>query len=208
MFKTNLKRKVREHFNKCTGTYLIIIVFLILGIAVGSIMSKVLEEQQIKNLVSFLNSYFKVLNETDIKSIILLKQSILNNLKTVFLLWLFGIIIIGVPLTFCIISLRGFVIGFTVSFLFKEFGLNGILFSLLAILPQNIFIIPGLIIISVISFSFSTNFLKRRRQYRYSTYQNIINYSITILLVTTLLIVGSIVEAYVTPVFMKMVLSR
>ncbi|WDV47923.1 stage II sporulation protein M [Clostridiaceae bacterium M8S5] len=209
MTNSNFKRKAKEHFDRYTGIYLIVIIFLILGIAVGSIMSKILKDSQVQNLVSFLNSYFKILDKSTVGSIVLLKKSILNNLKTIMLLWVFGLIIIGAPLTFCLISIRGFVMGFTVSFLFREYGINGALFALLAILPQNIFIIPGLIILSVISLSYSASVLKNKRQiyYKSARYKNLLNYSLAIVLASVILVIGSFMEAYITPMFMRLLLK-
>ena len=99
--------------------------------------------------------------------------------------------------------------GFSVSFLLTEFGLKGLIFSLLAILPQNIFIIPGLIILAVLSITYSVNFLKRKKTYYFKTtkIQNILNYSIGVAMISIFFIVGSFVEAYLTPLLMKIVLK-
>lgn len=202
------KRKVKEHFNHYTGIYLVIIIFLILGIAVGSILSKVLDKAQVDSLVKFMDSYFKVLDDSQISSTVLLKHSILTNLKTLGLLWLFGLIVIGAPLTFCLVAVRGFIMGFTVSFLLTEFGFKGLLFSLLAILPQNIFVIPGLIILSVMSITYSTNFMKKKKTYYYNAnkMKNIVNYSVGMLVISSLFLIGSVIEAYFSPMLMKIVI--
>jgi len=178
-----------------------------IGISAGAITIRVLNINQKQELISFLDSFFKILNQDYIDSGILLKHSILNNLQTLITMWLLGIIVIGIPIIMGVVILRGFVIGFTVGFLVSELGFKGFLFAILAILPQNLFIIPGIIIISVVSINFSImilrNKLSKNNRYRFS--KELINYTVTILILSSIIIIGSLVEAYITPVFMKLI---
>lgn len=99
--------------------------------------------------------------------------------------------------------------GFTVGFLVNEFGLKGFLFSIFALLPQNIFIVPGIISISSIGISYSLNRVKGRKNrvlYKYSL-TSFLNYSSIIFLFCILIVVGSLVEAYISPLFMKFIVD-
>lgn len=196
-----------RHFQNNFFLYLLVVTCLLIGISAGAITINVLNNSQKQQLISFLDAFFKILNEEGINSFLLLKQSFINNIQTAATIWILGVIVIGIPVIIGVIILRGFIIGFTVGFLFDEFGLKGLLFSLLAILPQNIFIIPGLVIITVISISFSLNIIKNKikRNSRYSFVREFLVYSTTILIISSVLIIGSIIEAYITPVFMKLI---
>ncbi len=177
-----------------------------IGISTGAITIKVLNEGQKDSLIGFLNSFFKILDQDAISSLTLLKQSLLNNIQTIALMWFLGIIVIGLPIVLLILILRGFVIGFTVGFLIEQLGIKGFLFSALAVFPQNIFIIPGLIIISVISMKFSLTMLKNKikKKVTYNYLNIVLQYTLTILMITVLLCIGSFFEAYITPIFMKL----
>lgn len=182
------------------------IVFLIVGIVIGSITIKILNTEQKGEILNFFNSFFKSLDNKEYNNLQILKQSISDNFKTIFVIWITGILIIGIPVIPIIVLLRGFALGFTVGFLVNEFGIKGFLFSLLAILPQNIFIIPGIIFIASTGLIFSLKQIKgnRVKRYKESILQDIISYSVAILFFSIIVSVGSLVEAYITPVFIKL----
>ncbi|MTI68309.1 MAG: stage II sporulation protein M [Firmicutes bacterium] len=207
--KKNSNSIIRNHFHKNIFLYFIIVIFLIVGISAGAITTKVLNTSQKKEIINFMDSFFKILNEESINSGILFKHSIINNIKTVGLLWFLGIIIVGIPLVFIVVVLRGFIIGFTVGFLYVELGFKGFLFAILAILPQNLFLIPGIVIISVMSLSFSIRIIKNKfkRSLKFNYLSEIIRFSLSVILLFILMLLGSLVEAYITPVFMKLVLG-
>lgn len=188
-------------------TFFTMIILFIIGIIIGSISIKILNGEQKQQIINFFNSFLKILNNEDINSTELLKQSVLNNLKTIVLVWIMGILTIGVPIIGLIIIIRGFTLGFTVGFLINEFGGKGFLFSLLAVLPQNIFIIPGILFISSIGIGFSLNNSKNKKSIKMNNIKavNFINYSIFVFLFSILIFCGSLIEAYITPVFLKLI---
>ena len=81
-----------------------------------------------------------------------------------------------------------------------------ILFSILGILPHNLFTIPGLISIASTGMAFSINSIKEKKLKirNNNLYFNIINYSVLILLFSILIFVGCLVEAYISPVFLRL----
>lgn len=184
-------------------------ILLVVGIVVGAITIKVLNVEEKNQILSFFNSFFKLLNKEDMNSSLLLKESLIGNMKTILIIWLTGVVIIGIPVIPIIVLLRGFAMGFTVGFLVNEFGLKGFLFSIFALLPQNIFIVPGIISISSIGISYSLNRVKGRKNrvlYKYSL-TSFLNYSSIIFLFCILIVVGSLVEAYISPLFMKFIVD-
>lgn len=202
-----LKNWLYRHFKDNFLVYFTIIVFLIIGIIIGAVSIRILDSDQKGQVIIFFNSFFKLISNDEVDSFLLLKESILNNLKTIFLIWITGIIIIGIPIIPIIILLRGFAIGFTVGFLVNEFGIKGLLFALFSILPQNLFVIPGIISISSIGMVNSLNSIRRKRLQ--STYNhkltNFINYSVIIFIFSIIIMIGSLVEAYITPIFMRLI---
>ncbi|WP_202710889.1 stage II sporulation protein M [Sporosalibacterium faouarense] len=204
-----LSELFNRHFRENFFIYFVSILSLMIGVSVGAITIKILNTNQKHELISFLDSFFKVLNESSISSLDLLKQSLFNNLQTVLLIWILGIIVIGIPVIIGVLIMRGFVIGFTVGFLIEGFGFKGFLFAIFAVLPQNIFIIPSILIISVIAFKFSIVIIKNKikKAPRYNFMNRVSKYSISILMISSLMVIGSIVEAYITPIFMRLISS-
>jgi stage II sporulation protein M len=106
-----------------------------------------------------------------------------------------------------ILFIKGFILGFTVGFLIDELGFTGILFSTISLFPQNIIIIPSIVIIGVSALSFSLILLKNKRgTEKYSIIQQVTGYTILVSLMALIIILGCFIEAYISPVFMKMML--
>lgn len=178
------------------------------GISTGAITIRVVDDATRTKIINYLNSFFSIINkDIDLKSFNLFKYSIINNIQTIIAIWLLGITVIGIPVILLIIALRGFIIGFTVAFFIKEFKVKGITLSLLCLLPQNIFLVFGFIIISVISILFSISILKNKINVikQPSFFNRFINYTITIFIVSIIIIIGCLVESFTTPILFKII---
>lgn len=203
-------RKLREialkHIQGNLIIYFIVIMFLLIGISAGAFTVKALSDGKKQELIHYLRSFFQFITENHVESFSILKQSLFNNLQTGILIWLLGVTIVGIPFILLLIALRGFIIGFTVGFFIEQMGLKGLLFSFCSILPQNILIIPCFIVIAVIGISFSMMIIKNKlnKTYKSDIMRQFVIYSSVIAALFTMIVLGGIVEAYITPVFMKL----
>lgn len=204
-------RKFREliskHIQGNIFIYFIVILFFVVGISSGAFTVKALSDQHKGELISYMESFFQILSQKSFDAFSVLKQSLINNLQTGILTWILGVTVIGIPLILLIIVIRGFILGFTVGFLIEQMGLSGFFFSIFAIFPQNLFIIPGIIIIAVIAISFSIMIIKSKlnKNSQIDMGRQFMLYSTIISMVFLVILIGSIVEAYITPIFMRFV---
>ncbi len=204
-------RKIREivsrHIQDNLVIYFVVIMFLLIGISAGAFTVKALSDLQKQELIGYLRSFFQFISENTYDSFSILKQSLLNNIQTGVLIWLLGITIVGIPFILLLIALRGFIIGFTVGFLVEQMGVRGLFFALFSILPQNLLIIPCLVSIAVIGISFSLMLIKNKlaKSYKTDVMRQFVIYSTIIATTFSMILLGSMVEAYITPVFMKFV---
>ncbi|MDK2901625.1 MAG: stage sporulation protein [Thermosediminibacterales bacterium] len=204
---TKLRRSFFDYIKENLFLYFIAILILVVGIVSGSISVKALNVQQKDNLINYINLFFQKVDINALNSKLVLKYSILNNLKLVSLIWVLGLTIIGIPFVMLILFIKGFILGFTVGFLIDELGFTGILFSTISLFPQNIIIIPSIVIIGVSALSFSLILLKNKRgTEKYSIIQQVTGYTILVSLMALIIILGCFIEAYISPVFMKMML--
>lgn len=187
--------------------FAVITAVFILGIVVGSISIKTLNDLQKDNLANYINLFFQRVDIDSIDGNIILKHTILNNIKYVSIIWILGLTIIGVPFIMFLIFIRGFTIGFTVGFLVNEMGLKGALFSTISLLPQNIIIIPSYIIISVSAISFSILLLKSKNSIeKFNFPQQITGYTALVSIMFFIISIGCFIEAFINPVFIKYML--
>ena len=200
-----LKAIVEKHIRTHIPIYFVSILIFTIGIVSGTYTVKALPDPQKVELIQYLKGFFQLLKSEDIDNYQLLFQSFFNNLKLFVPIWLLGLTIIGTPVILLILGFRGFILGFTLGFLIDELSIKGVMFILLTIIPQNLFHIPGLIGIGVFAISFSSFIFKNKikKQPIYNLKSQIWTYTIIMLSIALLLLGGSLVEAYITPIFMK-----
>lgn len=191
-----LSKNIKENI----GVYFTVTLFFAIGISVGAFTVKALDINQKTELVTYLNKFFQILNNQTINKNAVFYQSIKNNFQIVFFIWFLGVTVIGIPFTLLITSFRGFIVGFTVSFLIQGMGWKGFVLTLAAVLPQNIIFIPCILIVSAISLCFSIQVFKTRIKKRFanSIKSNILSYTTTILIIFGVMILGSIIESYLS----------
>jgi stage II sporulation protein M len=187
--------------------YLISGAFLLIGVIVGSISVKVLDFSQKKELVVYMNKFFQLVTKEDVSNLSVFFQAIKNNFQTVFFIWILSITVIGVPVTLFIISFRGFIIGFTIAFFVEGFGVKGLLLTLITILPQNLILIPCLIVLSTISLKYSLGVLRKNIGYKNMNFPNysIVNYTITLGVIFLVMSISAIYEAFLSTTLIKLV---
>ncbi len=195
-----------KHIQGNLMTYFFVILFFMIGLSSGAFTTKALSQSENRELIDYLENFFKIIDVENIDRFALLKQSLINNLQTGILIWILGITVIGIPIILLLIALRGFIIGFTVGFLIKQMGTKGLAFSVFSVLPQNIFIIPGIIVLGVLAISFSIMLIKNRLN-KHKPYRNIVNqflvYSTIIAIVYLFISLGCLIEAYISPLFIR-----
>lgn len=195
----------KKHFKDNLLIYILLSLVFMVGISSGAITINMIDVEQKKELVGFLESFIKVINEDNIDNIILVKQSFKNNLQTFIFLWFLGIVVVGIPLAIGLVFLRGFIIGFTVGLVVKEMAFKGFIFAIFSILPQNIIFIPWIIISSAFTLIFSIRFIKSKINKNAKT--NYINDAMIYTLIMGGLflvsLTGTLIEAYITPIFMR-----
>jgi len=180
----------------------------VVGISAGAFTVNGLSTIQSEELNIYFQGFLQLLDYQTIDSNELFKISLMENMKIVGVLWILGVTIIGIPFIYVAIGIRGFITGFSSGFIIKALGLKGVLFTLLALLPKEIFIVPCIIALGVNGINFSLSIIKNKSIKRLSK-ENLksgfIAYCFTTILYSLLIFVGILVEVFITPVFMRMI---
>jgi len=203
-----IRQAAVRHVKENIGVYCLIILLLTVGIIFGSLANRALDGTQKADLLNYMQTFFQDLSAQSSKfsGAVLARKAISQNLRNGLFVWLAGLLVFGLPLVLGAVCLRGFALGFTVGFLVNEMGYRGILFSVAALLPQNMFSLPALLVISVVSTAFSLSVLRNRlSRQKTNIRQNLLTSGGLVLCMCGFLIVAGAVEAYVTPVFMRLI---
>ena len=131
-------------------------------------------------------------------------------MRLITVLWVLGVTIIGIPFIYFLIGVRGFITGFTSGAIICILGFKGVIFALLTVLPKEIIMVPCIIALGVNGINFSMNIIKSKsikHISRESLKTSFLAYCLVTLVFLVFMFSGILVEAYITPVFMRMMVS-
>lgn len=145
-----MKKVLIEYIIKNKKNFFIIAIIFIFGISLGIVFVNTSNNFQKDELNSYVTALIKNIKDTDnIRKIDLLFLSIKQNVCFILLVWFLGCTIIGGLFIYVTILYKGFAIGYTISSIIAVLGVkNGIIFSCLSLLLQNIIFIPAFFIIA------------------------------------------------------------
>lgn len=173
------------------------------GLAMGVLGLKVLSPDEKAELISYLQVFMRGLHNPGLDRGAIFRLSLEQNLKTVLLLWGFGLAVIGVPLTCVLVFVRGFAIGFGSSFVVREVASGGLAMFLSGMMPHNLISVPALLVLSAMSISFSIS-LFRERPWNYGGLWKMVgDYTWRFFMVSISLLAASAVEAFISPLLLS-----
>jgi stage II sporulation protein M len=190
------------------------ITLFLMGVIFGAIVVNSLSFAQKEDLYLYLGKFFTEIEGGRMTSSEdMFRQSFLHNVKSLGILWLLGISIIGLPLIFVLVFMKGVVVGFSVGFLVNQMGWSGFLLSFVSILPQNIIIIPAFIFIGAVSASFSITlirkiFMRGQTSMQLPMIPFFSRYVVFLVAAIAVITVAAGVEAYLSPSLMETVISK
>lgn len=179
--------------------YMLVLAALMIGITTGAFTVNNITDIQREQIREYISKFYQIAKTIELNPVQIFKQSLLNNFVTVFLLWILGATIIGIPFIFLIVGMRGFTLGFSIGVLIKEMQMKGVLLTLLGVLPQNIFILLGILFTSVTAINFSVYLLKNKKFYFEELASQFISYTFAIYAGFLFIMLGCLIESYLTP---------
>lgn len=203
-FKGFISLHLREH----AGIYFFLFVLFGVGVAFGALAVGALEDNQRLELVHYLKHFLGAVRgegEGAPAARHVFSLAFGSNLRTTGLIFLLGLSIAGVPLVPVVIFLRGFILGFTVGFLLSQLGWPGFGMVFLAVLPQNLILVPFLLILAASALAFGGAVVLRHRGGKpWPAALQLIVLAVAALAAAS---AASLIEGYVAPLFLR-ILAR
>ncbi|MFD1850552.1 stage II sporulation protein M [Oceanobacillus bengalensis] len=199
MYNRN-KSFVENHIKEHATIYLFMVILFLTGIIFGAIIVNSMNFIQRQELFFYLERFFKQIVEGQtIDNVIILKESFLYHVKYLLLLFILGLSVIGLPVVWVLIYVKGLVVGFSVGFLVNQLDWSGLFLATFSIAPQNLIIIPIYIIAGSLSMIFSLTLLNKLFSKRPSgaIFQPFGQYVVIFLLLLIASFIASGIEAYV-----------
>lgn len=200
---------IKDHIKNNKIMYLSLFLFYILGIILGAASVNDLDFQQKDEMVTFFNGFLKLLDNDNFSQLNLFKTSLLDNLKLVALFWLLGLTVIGVPMYYIAIGMRGFSTGFSSGIIMGVLGTKGVLISSICFVPKEIILVPCLIALGVngikLSGNFFKNWLKKNGLQDTGIKQKILPYSFVAAFFSFFILLATLVEAFLSSGALKLI---
>jgi stage II sporulation protein M len=154
---------LRDYMKEHLWLYIFVAVLFLTGAVFGAVMVGALTLDQKQEMARHLGSFLQSVGDNrDPGGLVSFQQALSGNVRWVLLIWILGLSVIGLPLIFILNFLKGVLVGFTAGYLAGQYAWKGVLFALVSVAPQNLLIVPAIVISSVTAMAFSLYMIKNR----------------------------------------------
>jgi len=198
------------HMEKYHTIYIFTVILFLTGIIFGAIIVNSMAFPQKQDLFFYLERFYHgYLQEDALSNNNIFKNSIIHHIQTLGVLFFLGFAVIGMPVIWVLLFLKGVAIGFTVGFFVNQLGTNGLLFAFSAIAPQNLILIPLYIVACSLAMIFSLNLIQSivSKRYKHSIMQSFSRYVMTFVILVAIAGIAAFLESIVSFEAMRWVAS-
>ena len=190
-----LKNKAKRNKKKL---YFLVGLALI-GFISGSLFTTFLSKTDEALVTEYIKNFINTIKGNNLDYIDVFKNAIFSNMLYIFIIWILGISIIGLPINVFIYFVKTFMIGFSLSSIFLAYKFKGLAIVIIYLLPQLLNIII-LLILMVFSINFSLRLLNSILKRSILDFKTLFNNYLGILLLTVVLIfISSLIEVFMVP---------
>lgn len=206
--KSKIGTIIYNHVINNKRGYLIVTILFFIGLITGVLFINNIADTQIQEINTYLTDLVnKAKTYENIDLLGLFKQSTISNFIIIILLWFGASTIIGIPIVYGTVAIKGFSIGYTISSIISCFGIGkGILISLSIMLLHNIIFIPTMLATSVSGVKVYQSIMKNKD--RDNIRIEILRHTIFCALMLILMVISSLIEIYASTNIFIILLKR
>ncbi|MFX3617237.1 MAG: stage II sporulation protein M [Sporolactobacillus sp.] len=207
MIGQRLKQLIGQHFKDYRSLYTFITALFLMGIIFGAVVVNSLSYAVRNDLLQYMQNFFGELSNGKIADPhLLFKESLGTDFQNLSLIWILGLSVIGLPVLFILIFVKGMFLGFTVGFLVSQMGFKGFWVAMVSVFPQNLLIIPNDIFLTVVAVACSLKIIRHllMKVRREPLMPQFIGYLVVLLISSGVLAIACAFEAYVSPQLIRM----
>ncbi|MCI9586107.1 MAG: stage II sporulation protein M [Bacilli bacterium] len=203
-YMDKLKSNIR--INKNLFVFLLVIV--IVGIVSGSLFSTIIDAEDKKLVLEYLNSFFANAKEGKLNYDVSIINTLVFTVGFAIIMWLLGVSIIGFFIVIFMLFMKGFILGFSVSSIITGFGFKGLLLSLVYAFPHHIINILVFMLLTAYALIISFKLIRSITSKKPLDLKRIMHRYVMVLGVSVvLLIITSLYEIYIVPKLLNVVMG-
>ena len=140
--------------------------FFILGVSAGVFTELMMSSEEKEGMIAYLDKYFLLTDPSELSFSEIFMQSAGNNLWLLFIIILSGITAIGFPAALAALIYKGMALGFSAALLVDSMSFKGVAIVFTSMVPQNLIIIPAVLIAGVAALNVAFHTISNRRKAR------------------------------------------
>lgn len=190
-----MKRTIQEHLEKYRKSYLLLFIFIVIGVIIGIFGLNNSSQSSKEQIISYLNNKVVGIEKGNISYLILLKNSIWKKIQFFIFLVFLCLSILGKYGAISLVIFKGFTIGYSVASSIMTFGVGkGILMSLSLTLLTEIMLIPTIFYTIITS-------LQMFNDCSYQNYESkrqlILKYIVKLVCIIIIIFLISLIETFI-----------
>ena len=178
--------------------YVLICFAFLIGLLIGTVF--LFKFSKIEEVKKYIIDITNITNENGIDKMLVFKNSILENIKFILILYLLGCTVIGGVIVFVAIIYKGFSIGYTISSILVSFDFTQSLKYLFpTVILHNIVFLP---IVFLLAFS-GIILYKEIMKKNYNLKTGLIRHTLILLISIVFCVISSGIEAYFSTIIFE-----
>lgn len=201
-----IKDKLNQKMKKNKNLLLFLIGISIIGLISGSIFLTIINKSDQMLVKEYIENFITGIDHNKLNYLEALKNTFLSNLIFIFIIWVLGITILGIPINVFIYFTKSFILGFSISSFVLKYGIKGCLISVIYIIPSilNLIIYTSLMLFSIKIAKIVFKILIRKKEI---SLKKVINHYTTFLVLTIIsIIITSLLEVFAVPFCIQKIL--
>jgi len=196
--KSKVGTIIYNHIINNKREYLTVTILFFIGLIISVMFVNNLNEEILTEINAYFNNLINdIKNYENIDLLKILKEAIIYNFTITLLLWFGASTIIGIPIVYGTIIIKGFSIGYTISSMLNVFGLwKGLLISFSFLLLHNIIFVPTMFAISVSGVKLYKSIMKNKQ--RENIKLEILRHTIFCFIMLVGMLLSAIIETYLS----------
>lgn len=187
--------------------FLWILLFLLIGIVLGSYTVYYMGDYSKLEMGSYFNNFLEFMNGQEVNYKEILFSSIKSIVPMVLIIIALGYTLIGFPFILLINLVKGYVLGFSLSTIVTILGGKGVGVIFSTIIIQNLILVPIIILISIVAMKNSLVKFKSLGKDTNVNYGSKGEYIMIQGILFLIIPIGIIIETYISPNLLKLVIK-
>lgn len=178
--------------------YVLICFAFLIGLLIGTVF--LFKFSKIEEVKKYIIDITNITNENGIDKMLVFKNSILENIKFILILYLLGCTVIGGVIVFVAIIYKGFSIGYTISSILVSFDFTQSLKYLFpTVILHNIVFLPIVFLLALSGIILYKEIMKKN----YNLKTGLIRHTLILLISIVFCVISSGIEAYFSTIIFE-----